>query len=223
MPAARRPPRKTARTPTRSGWCSGTTRRSIRPATAARKRWFVYHLGRRLQRAVRRRRQPARAAQSARYLGLPDERRPRGEPDLRTPSSARDQRLHGRRRPARSATYAELKDDGSTACGCWIYSGIMPEDGREPRPQPRQGDADAALGWGFAWPANRRILYNRASADPDGNPWSRAQSAGSGGTPSRANVDRPRRARLPGRQSARTTSRPPARRASTRTPATRRS
>ena len=26
--------------------------------------------------------------------------------------------------------------------------------------------------WGWAWPLNRRIIYNRASADPDGKPWS---------------------------------------------------
>jgi formate dehydrogenase major subunit len=64
-----------------------------------------------------------------------------------------------------------LRDDGSTACGCWIYSGVMPEEGNN-RARNRSGDDMAALNWGFAWPANRRILYNRASADPDGNPWS---------------------------------------------------
>ncbi len=67
--------------------------------------------------------------------------------------------------------YTELKDDGSTACGCWIYSGIMPEEGQN-QSRNRQGDDRAALGWGFAWPRNDRILYNRASADPHGNPWS---------------------------------------------------
>lgn len=67
--------------------------------------------------------------------------------------------------------YDELRADGSTACGCWIYSGIMPEEGRN-LARNRDGDGDAALGWGFAWPSNRRILYNRASARPDGEPWS---------------------------------------------------
>ncbi len=67
--------------------------------------------------------------------------------------------------------YNELKDDGSTACGCWIYSGIMPAEGRN-LARNRVGDERAALGWGFAWPRNERILYNRASADPQGKPWS---------------------------------------------------
>jgi len=69
------------------------------------------------------------------------------------------------------ADYNALKDDGTTACGCWIYSGIMPESGRN-LARARQGDEVAALGWGFAWPSNRRILYNRCSADPRGRPWS---------------------------------------------------
>ncbi len=67
--------------------------------------------------------------------------------------------------------YDALQADGSTACGCWIYSGIMPDAYRNLAKQ-RVGDNRAALGWGFAWPANRRILYNRASADPDGMSWS---------------------------------------------------
>jgi formate dehydrogenase major subunit len=67
--------------------------------------------------------------------------------------------------------FADLADDGSTACGCWIYSGIMPEEGKN-LAKSRKGDDRAALEWGFAWPANRRILYNRASADPGGRPWS---------------------------------------------------
>jgi formate dehydrogenase major subunit len=67
--------------------------------------------------------------------------------------------------------YGELQDDGSTACGCWIYAGIMPEEGRN-MARGREGDDRAALGWGFAWPRNDRLLYNRASADPAGVPWS---------------------------------------------------
>ena len=67
--------------------------------------------------------------------------------------------------------YQALKDDGSTACGCWIYSGIMPEEGKNLGAN-RRGDDRAALEWGFAWPNNVRILYNRASADPQGRPWS---------------------------------------------------
>jgi len=65
--------------------------------------------------------------------------------------------------------FGELKNDGSTASGCWIYSGVYDgqnkADGREPR--GRYGH-----GWGYAWPLDRRILYNRCSADPEGKPWS---------------------------------------------------
>jgi formate dehydrogenase major subunit len=71
-------------------------------------------------------------------------------------------------------TFAHLRDDGSTACGNWIYGGIYPEEGKNlaaRRERPKAGDY-LAHGWGFAWPANRRIIYNRASADPKGQPWS---------------------------------------------------
>ncbi len=69
--------------------------------------------------------------------------------------------------------YQQLKDDGSTACGCWIYCGVHPAAGRN-RANERTGDLDQHVhpNWGWAWPDNRRMLYNRASADPDGNPWS---------------------------------------------------
>jgi formate dehydrogenase major subunit len=67
------------------------------------------------------------------------------------------------------ATFGDLKDDGTTACGAWIYGGIY-ADGKN-RAANRHGDDWVALGWGFSWPANRRILYNRASADPAGKPW----------------------------------------------------
>jgi formate dehydrogenase major subunit len=69
--------------------------------------------------------------------------------------------------------FSQLKDDGSTACGCWIYSGVYPEEGRNrARDRKRRSGNWIEPGWGFAWPHNRRILYNRASADPDGKPWS---------------------------------------------------
>jgi formate dehydrogenase major subunit len=73
------------------------------------------------------------------------------------------------------ASFADLKDDGSTTCGAWIYSGIYAPTADNPagvnKAANRTGDDWVALGWGFAWPANRRIMYNRASADPAGNPW----------------------------------------------------
>src|SRR5215207_8580442 len=72
--------------------------------------------------------------------------------------------------------FADLKDDGSTACGCWIYSGCF-KDGVNQARRREPGDLEAPGGWvspewGWAWPLNRRILYNRASADPEGRPWS---------------------------------------------------
>ncbi len=72
--------------------------------------------------------------------------------------------------------FTELRSDGSTACGCWIYSGIY-KDGVNQARRRTPGDITAEGGtvspeWAWAWPANRRILYNRASADPQGRPWS---------------------------------------------------
>jgi len=69
--------------------------------------------------------------------------------------------------------YTELKDDGSTACGCWIYCGCF-KDGKNQvaRRRPAHEQSWVAPEWGWAWPDNRRLLYNRASADPDGRPWS---------------------------------------------------
>jgi formate dehydrogenase major subunit len=65
--------------------------------------------------------------------------------------------------------FGELKNDGSTACGCWIYSGVY--DG-ENKANKRNPHGPYGHGWGFAWPLDRRIMYNRASARPDGQPWS---------------------------------------------------
>jgi formate dehydrogenase major subunit len=66
-------------------------------------------------------------------------------------------------------SFADLKDDGTTTSGAWIYTGIY-KDGKN-QAANRRGDDWVALGWGFSWPANRRIMYNRCSADPKGNPW----------------------------------------------------
>src|SRR4029079_9324765 len=69
--------------------------------------------------------------------------------------------------------YTALRNDGSTACGCWIYSGVYADEGNQSmRRRPGQEQDLVAAEWGWAWPMNRRVLYNRASADPEGNPWS---------------------------------------------------
>jgi formate dehydrogenase major subunit len=75
-------------------------------------------------------------------------------------------------RPRLLDGFSELKDDGTTACGCWIYSGVFPEPGRNRARERKITDNPLHPEWGFAWPQNRRVLYNRASADPDGRPWS---------------------------------------------------
>jgi len=71
------------------------------------------------------------------------------------------------------SAYTELKDDGSTACGCWIYCGVYADEVNQARRRKPHWEQDhVASEWGWVWPANRRILYNRASAAPDGTPWS---------------------------------------------------
>jgi anaerobic selenocysteine-containing dehydrogenase len=69
--------------------------------------------------------------------------------------------------------FAVLRDDGTTSCGNWIYAGCWSQAGNL---TARRDTSDpTGLGvfpnWGYSWPANRRILYNRASADKDGKPW----------------------------------------------------
>jgi len=67
--------------------------------------------------------------------------------------------------------FPDLKDDGSTTCGCWIYSGVFGRDGMN-KANVRKPKDYLGHGWGFSWPSDRRIIYNRASARPDGSPWS---------------------------------------------------
>jgi len=70
--------------------------------------------------------------------------------------------------------FGQLRDDGSTTSGNWIYSGVYPPAGNFSK---RTDGSDPSgmgntLGWGFAWPANRRVLYNKANLDPaTGRPW----------------------------------------------------
>ena len=73
------------------------------------------------------------------------------------------------------AGFGDLKDDGSTTSASWIYCGVFPAPGQNraaSRTADPPGTRGAQLGWGFSWPANRRIMYNRASADLEGRPWS---------------------------------------------------
>jgi formate dehydrogenase major subunit len=79
----------------------------------------------------------------------------------------------------RLETFKDLVDDGSTTSGNWIYTGSYPESGnlakrRNGVQDPEKNDP-TGMGfypeWAWSWPANRRVLYNRASADPAGKPW----------------------------------------------------
>ena len=75
------------------------------------------------------------------------------------------------------SAYTQLKDDGSTACGCWIYCGVYADGvNQAARRTPWREQNWLGPKWGWAWPADRRILYNRASADPEGKPWSRGKA-----------------------------------------------
>jgi len=91
--------------------------------------------------------------------------------------------------------FAWLKDDGTTACGNWIYSGSWTEAGA--MTQRRSTEDPSGLGiypnWAWSWPANRRVLYNRASCDINGKPWdpSRRQIWWDEGKQSWAGVDVP--------------------------------
>jgi formate dehydrogenase major subunit len=71
------------------------------------------------------------------------------------------------------STFAEMKPDGSTTGGCWIYTGVFAGGVNKSKNRvPGRDQDETALDWGWAWPMNRRVLYNRASAAPDGTPWS---------------------------------------------------
>ena len=162
------------------------------PGDARSDLWFVYHLGKRLKELYADSREPrdrglqalswdyerAEPEPGSRILDEPDALlvlkeingysvRPPAEPG----ASEGEGRVYRLREAPHVPGFAALKSDGSTACGSWIYSGVYPEPGNN-RAASRHPDGYTFLGWGFAWPANRRILYNRASADPQGRPWS---------------------------------------------------
>jgi formate dehydrogenase major subunit len=138
--------------------------------------WFTYQLGLRLKKVYTQSFLPR--DQGIRHLvwnyePVVSEDIP-GEPDVEKVlkeingfhSDNPDQHLTG---------FAELKDDGSTTCASWIYCGVFPSPDRN-LAKRREPDAPGVIGahlnWGWAWPANRRVLYNRASADLHGRPWS---------------------------------------------------
>jgi formate dehydrogenase major subunit len=70
-------------------------------------------------------------------------------------------------------TFTFLRDDGSTLCGNWLYSGSWTEAGNQMARRGTEDPSDLGIypNWAWSWPANRRVLYNRASCDASGNPW----------------------------------------------------
>jgi formate dehydrogenase major subunit len=143
---------------------------AVEPAGDARSDlWFTYHLGRKIR---------AKLASSAEANDRPvldltwdyPVRGARCEPDAEAVLAE----INGRDSGGRPlSAYTELKADGSTSCGCWIYCGVR-AGGVNQAARRKPGSEQDWVGseWGWAWPANRRVLYNRASADPEGRPWS---------------------------------------------------
>lgn len=135
--------------------------------------WFFYHLGRRVKERLASSTDPRdKPIQDLNWDYVVHGDPSTGEPDAESVLRA----INGYDTTTGQVVdgYTQLKDDGTTACGCWIYSGVFAGGvNQAARRVPRdQQPSPAALEWGWAWPYNRRILYNRASADPQGRPWS---------------------------------------------------
>jgi formate dehydrogenase major subunit len=131
--------------------------------------WFYYHLGRRIREKLAGSAEP----RDRPVLDLAWDYPTEGE--LQEPSAAAVLReIGGVGADGKALSgYLELKADGSTSCGCWIYSGVYADEvNQADRRKPGSDQSWVAPEWGWAWPYNRRILYNRASADPQGRPWS---------------------------------------------------
>jgi formate dehydrogenase major subunit len=133
--------------------------------------WFYFHLGRLLKQKLADSEEPRDELLNALRWDYPTHSQIQ-EPDAEAVLAE----ISGRELPtgAYIDAYPKLQADGTTACGCWIYCGVY-SDGinQAARKKPHwEQESYVAPEWAWAWPANRRILYNRASADPDGKPWS---------------------------------------------------
>jgi formate dehydrogenase major subunit len=130
---------------------------------------FFYHLGNRIREKLKSSRKHRDRPIKRLTWDYPTQG-PHDEPD----AEAVLQEINGRDADgALIPKYQELRDDGSTTCGSWIHAGIYKEgENQTARKKPWTDQDWVAREWGWAWPADTRILYNRASADPDGRPWS---------------------------------------------------
>ncbi len=138
------------------------------PADARSELWFYYELGRRLKERLADSDDPRdRPVQDLTWDYPVDEHGdPSADAVLREING-----YHGDGTPLTS--YTEMRNDGSTSGGCWIYTGVYADGvNQSDRRRPHTEQDLYAHEWGWAWPANRRVLYNRASADPQGRPWS---------------------------------------------------
>ena len=138
------------------------------PGDARSETWFMHHLARRLKAKAAADLSPRNAPLNAlqwpyRTFGRHD------EPDV----TEILKEINGRASHTgkQLASYKQLKNDGTTASGCWIYCGVFPAD-HVNRANQRESTDYLGHGWGFSWPNDIRILYNRCSARPDGKPWS---------------------------------------------------
>ncbi|MFN2556185.1 MAG: molybdopterin dinucleotide binding domain-containing protein, partial [Nitriliruptorales bacterium] len=132
--------------------------------------WFTYHLGRRLKELYQDSTDPKDRPIQDLTWDYPT-KGPHDEPD----AAAVLKEINGYRVSDGSLvpSFTSLEADGSTACGCWIYSGCYAQGlNQTARRKPWHEQSWVAPEWAWAWPDNRRILYNRASADPNGKPWS---------------------------------------------------
>jgi formate dehydrogenase major subunit len=138
------------------------------PGDSRTESWFIYHLARRLKAKAQADPQPRHDSLRAVTFDYATSV-PWAEPNVEEVL----QEINGYRVADRAllSGFGALESDGTTACGCWIYSGVFPAPG-DNRARRRQPEGLYGHGWGFAWPSDRRILYNRASARPDGSPWS---------------------------------------------------
>ncbi|MCW3048418.1 MAG: Formate dehydrogenase [Solirubrobacterales bacterium] len=132
--------------------------------------WFMYHLGRRVRERLAGSTLPRDRAVLDLTWDYPTEG-PHDDPDAE--AVLREIGGVDLTKDAAMPDYLGLKADGSTACGCWIYAGCYADEVNQPaRRKPRTEQDWVAPEWAWAWPMNRRIIYNRASADPQGRPWS---------------------------------------------------
>ena len=138
------------------------------PGDARSETWFIYHLGRRLKEKARDDKRPRNAGLNELTWDYPTEGE-HAEPDVEIVLKEINGYTVADRKQIKGIP--DVKNDGSTACGAWIYSGVFPEETRN-RANERKANDYLGHGWGFAWPNDSRIIYNRASARPDGKPWS---------------------------------------------------